>query len=597
MKESGQTDKPASGLNKYLPQLLIIGMILLVYIQNLWFDFAYLDDNLIVFAEYEKIDSLSKIPQAFASGYLLDNYYRPMIMISFIIDTAIAGQSSTMYHLTNLIIHIVFSLLLYSLLLKFEIRKIVALFSVIIFAIHPINLNAVSWIAGRNDLIVGLFSIISILSFINYVDTKKAYLLILHLISFVLAMFSKEIGVIIPVSLIIYLYQFNRACFISKKKILKLVLTWGILTVMYLYLRLFVVKIQPQEQIGLYIFLKNFYILSEYFGKFFYLPAIIPLSLKNYDLIYIGLFNLLILFSIIIWGKFYRNKKFIFGVIFFIIFIVPSLMVRLQTKDGSFVYLDCRLYLPLVGLILSFAVIVSNIKVKRLLKLILSISLIVYLLIFSFIKNRPYNNGESFWSEVIKDHPYEPYNYIGMGFYYYDNKEYEKAALYAENAIRINPTIDPEFYHKAALAYESAGDFLKANDVLERSLEIDKDNPVTIVNLVKNYLKLKQTDKADIWSEKFLRLNTDDKKKLESLSSSISYYYTQARQYNSAVKFMKQALEIFPDNPVLNNDLGALYANTDSLDSAKIYFEKAVDLEPDNISFRKNLNFVLSKLK
>ncbi len=68
MKESGQTDKPASGLNKYLPQLLIIGMILLVYIQNLWFDFAYLDDNLIVFAEYEKIDSLSKIPQAFASG-------------------------------------------------------------------------------------------------------------------------------------------------------------------------------------------------------------------------------------------------------------------------------------------------------------------------------------------------------------------------------------------------------------------------------------------------------------------------------------------------------------------------------------------------
>lgn len=597
MKESGQTDKPASGLNKYLPQLLIIGMILLVYIQNLWFDFAYLDDNLIVFAEYEKIDSLSKIPQAFASGYLLDNYYRPMIMISFIIDTAIAGQSSTMYHLTNLIIHIVFSLLLYSLLLKLEIRKIVALFSVIIFAIHPINLNAVSWIAGRNDLIVGLFSIISILSFINYVDTKKAYLLILHLISFVLAMFSKEIGVIIPVSLIIYLYQFNRAFFINKKKILKLVLTWGILTVMYLYLRLFVVKIQPQEQIGLYIFLKNFYILSEYFGKFFYLPAIIPLSLKNYALIYIGLFNLFILFSIIIWGKFYRNKKFIFGVIFFIIFIVPSLMVRLQTKDGGFVYLDCRLYLPLVGLILSFAVIVSNIKVKRLLKLILSISLIVYLLIFSFIKNRPYNNGESFWSEVIKDHPYKPYNYIGMGFYYYDNKEYEKAALYAENAIRINPTIDPEFYHKAALAYESAGDFLKANDVLERSLEIDKDNPVTIVNLIKNYLKLKQTDKADIWSEKFLGLNTGDKKKLEDLSSSISYYYTQARQYNSAVKFMKQALEIFPDNPVLNNDLGALYVNTDSLDSAKIYFEKAVDLDPDNISFHKNLNLVLNKLK
>ncbi len=165
MKESAQKGKPVLGLYKYLPQIIIVCMILLVYVQNLWFDFAYLDDNLIVFAEYEKIDSLSKIPQTFVSGYLLDNYYRPMVMISFIIDTAIAGQSSMMYHLTNLLIHIMFSLLLFSLLLKFEVQKLVAFISVIIFAIHPINLNAVSWIAGRNDLIVGLFSIISILSF------------------------------------------------------------------------------------------------------------------------------------------------------------------------------------------------------------------------------------------------------------------------------------------------------------------------------------------------------------------------------------------------------------------------------------------------
>jgi tetratricopeptide (TPR) repeat protein len=251
----------------------------------------------------------------------------------------------------------------------------------------------------------------------------------------------------------------------------------------------------------------------------------------------------------------------------------------------------------MVGLILSFAAIVSNIKINRILKLFLSITLVVYLLIFSFIKNRPYDNGESFWSEVIKNHPNEPYNYIGMGFYYYDNKEYKKAALYAEDAIRINPTIDQEFYQKAALAYESAGDFLKANDVLERSLKIDKDNPVTYMNLVKNYLRINQTDKADKWSKKFLELNVSDKKAFEDLSSSISYYYTQAKQYNSAVEFMKKAVEIFPDNPVFNNDLGALYVNIGALDTAKIYFENAVAIDPNNISFRKNLNFVLSKLK
>ncbi|KAB2851916.1 MAG: tetratricopeptide repeat protein [Ignavibacterium sp.] len=600
MKESGQTDKPASGLNKYLPQLLIIGMILLVYIQNLWFDFAYLDDNLIVFAEYEKIDSLSKIPQAFASGYLLDNYYRPMIMISFIIDTAIAGQSSTMYHLTNLILHIAVSLMLYTFLLKVSLKKSVSLFLTLFFSLHPINTNAVSWIAGRNDLLLALFSLFSLLAFIAFRKSGKAVFLLISLTAYFFAMMSKEVALIIP--MIFFLYDWL-LCNEHKKYSIKriIVIVYYIIPAfIYLYLRIFLSHITTKEEISFKSFTQNIYILFEYFAKIFYFPLIEPIPIKNSFLIILG--SVIFLFLLFFLWKLRENKQqqrlFLFGVLFFLILVLPAFFIRVKAEDGEFNYIDCRVYLPLIGFMIALGVMLQSLKIKfnRTVGSLIIFSFLLYTVSFTFIKSNLYSNGKIFWEYETKLHPGRASYWMGYGFYFFDNNEFFEAAKCAETAIMLKPDI-AEFYHKAALAYESAGDFLKANDVLERSLEIDKDNPVTIVNLIKNYLKLKQTDKADIWSEKFLGLNTGDKKKLEDLSSSISYYYTQARQYNSAVKFMKQALEIFPDNPVLNNDLGALYVNTDSLDSAKIYFEKAVDLDPDNISFHKNLNLVLNKLK
>lgn len=584
-------------LYKFLPQIIIVALILLIYIQNLWFDFAYLDDNLIVFAEYEKIDSLSKIPNTFLGGYLLDNYYRPMIMISFIIDTAIAGQSSMMYHLTNIILHIIFCILLYTFLLKFDIKKSVSLFCTIVFALHPLNLNSVSWIVGRNDLIVGLFSIISIISFINYLKNTKVLYILIHLAALTLALFSKEIGIMIPIVLVAYIWIFQKQFFKEKRKVLIIVVAWCILAAIYLFTRLFVVRIHPQEQLGFGIFVKNFYILFEYIAKLFYLPGIIPLSIKNITLILIGSSIGILLTTLIIVKRYYKNKIFLWGIFVFFTFLGPSLFVRLQTKDGGFVYLDCRMYLPFVGLLISSAAIINNIKLNNALKIFFSSLFIIYLIVFSFIKNIPYQNGEIFWSEVIKHDPYAPYNYMGLGFYYYDNKAYEKAANCAMKAIELNPTIDEEFYQKAALAYEAAGKLIEANNVLERSLIIDKDNPVTLVNLIKNYLKLKQIDKAKEWTSKFLQLNIKNKKAKSELASSLSYYYAQQNQFQDAVKLMKVALVLYPNNPIYNNDLGVFFVKDGKIDSAEIYFEKAAAIEPNNLDYQKNLNYIKSRLE
>ena len=579
-------------LNKYYPYFLIILVTFLFYSQNLKFDYSYLDDNLIVVTNYNQINSLSKIPAAFSTGYLLDNYYRPLIMISFIIDTAIAGRSPVMYHATNILVHVLFTLLLFNLLEKFKIKRIIAVFCSLIFALHPLNLNAVSWIAGRNDLIAGLFSLLSILLFINYSESGKWLHFILHQFFFLLAMFSKEIGAVIPLVLLIYLFLFNKEYLKNKLKTIRLFITWGVLGALYLYARFAIAGIHPNGNVGFDILMKNFYILFEYAAKLFYLQGIMPLSLKNYNLIIIGIVITLLLAIVIISKKKYLDKKFVWGILFFFIFIIPSLLVRLQTKDGGFVYLDCRMYLPFVGLLIVLGTFLNGLKISEY-KQILSFGLvIIYISVFSFIKNEPYKNGETFWTAVTKDHPNAPYNWIGLGFYYFDHQQYLKAAKYAEKAIELNPTIDPEFYQKAALAYEREGDLNKADEFIEKALSIEKDNSVNYVNLIKNNLRLGRYEKALVYKTDLEKIEIKDLEKKANLYSSTAYYFSYSQKYPQAIELMKKASAYQPQNSNYLNDIGAFYYNNNNSDSAKKYFSKALKIEPANKEYQKNLYLV-----
>lgn len=576
-------------LQKNFPQIIIASLILLVYIQNLWFDLAYLDDGLIIYAEYYKINSLLKIPQAFLHGYLLDHYYRPIILISFIIDTAIAGQSSMMYHLTNLLLHILFSLMLFKLLKKFRFNSKVALVSTLLFAVHPINTNAVSWIAGRNDLIVGVFSIGSFLAFLNYIENSRTRWLIIHILTFLLALYSKEIGIMVIPLVIIYIYLFERAFFTRKKEMILLFSIWSLIIFSYLYLRLFVVQIHTQERAGFDFFIGNLYIILEYLAKLIYFPAITPLSIKNQDLVILGLVIVILVLIITLLLELYKNNTSLFGIIFFLAFILPTLVISQRTVSGEFVYIDCRIYLPLVGLIIFISTTFERIKFSKTIISKILLFYLIYSVAFTFIKGSIYKNGEKFWTEVTSKYPEVSSHWIGFGFYYFDNKEYLKAAELAEKAIEIRNDI-PEYYHKASLAYEKAGYLDKSIQFLEKALDIEKDKTITLVELIKFNLRLGNIEKALNYKEAFEKLEISDTKKKADLYSSLAYYFSYSGLIEQSIELMREATILQPSNPTYFNDLGVFYYNIGKLDSAKHFFSEALKLDPDNKKSASNVD-------
>src|SRR5574338_146501 len=112
------------------------------------------------------------------------------------------GDTYVFYHLTNFLLHLFTSILIFLILNKLGISNIVSFLSTLVFALSPIQINAVGWIAGRGDLLAGLFSAAALLIYIYFIKNNQTYLLIFVSVLLFLAILSKEVALLVPFLLI-----------------------------------------------------------------------------------------------------------------------------------------------------------------------------------------------------------------------------------------------------------------------------------------------------------------------------------------------------------------------------------------------------------
>ena len=170
---SGTTEKTSKSV---LLALALLPAVL--YANTLANSFQYDDFSLILNNLY--VHSLSGIGHFFVSPQLISNVplsgYRPLTMATFVLNYAVGGESTMGYHLVNVAIHIVNTLLVYAvslvLMRTFEIGRSrnAALVVALLFASHPINTQPVNYISGRSTLLVGCFSL---LCFLLYARSRE----------------------------------------------------------------------------------------------------------------------------------------------------------------------------------------------------------------------------------------------------------------------------------------------------------------------------------------------------------------------------------------------------------------------------------------
>jgi protein O-mannosyl-transferase len=185
---------------------LLVLSILVAYYQVFSFGFltydtwAYVTDNTRVHAGI----TVDNIKWAFTTSFFTN--WHPVTWLSYMLDMELWGLNPAGFHATNLFFHICNSLLLFGLLQKTTSRLEESILVAGLFALHPLHIESVSWIAERKDVLSTFFFLLSIASYIKYVQRQNLSRYSILILSFSLSLMSKAMVVTLPAVLLLLDY-------------------------------------------------------------------------------------------------------------------------------------------------------------------------------------------------------------------------------------------------------------------------------------------------------------------------------------------------------------------------------------------------------
>jgi len=190
----------------FLISFLLVLITLIVYSRVLNHHFIDYDDNSYV-TENGHVKSgltVESIKWAFTTGRT--GNWHPLTWISLMSDFELFGLNPTGYHLTNLLLHIANSVLLFMAFMRMTKTLWSSAFVAAVFALHPLHAESVAWIAERKDVLSALFWILTMWAYIGYVEHSGAKRYLLVILFFAIGLLAKPMLVTLPFVLLLLDY-------------------------------------------------------------------------------------------------------------------------------------------------------------------------------------------------------------------------------------------------------------------------------------------------------------------------------------------------------------------------------------------------------
>jgi protein O-mannosyl-transferase len=421
-------------VKKAIPDFIILGTILiftfLLYSNSFRNELLHFDDT-EYFSRQGDITQLSwhSIMHYFSDYYLL--MYQPLPILTFALQYYYSALQPFPLHFVNLCFHLVNILLVFQFISLLFRNKNSALLIAFVFAIHPMNVEAVSWISARSSGMYMMFYLSSLIFYIKYISGKyKVRDFILSLLFLFLSLLSKSQAVTLPFILLLIDFISNRKI-ISRRVILEKV-PFIMLSAVFAWITISNPDLNTIMKKGMFMVytpLDDFFLIC-YSVAFYLVKFFIPLNLcaayvfppKTGAMMgwqyYIS--PLLLVVSGIFMFRQRRNKMILFGAVLFLITIslniqiIPSRLVITADRYG---------YFPYLGLLIILA---SYLQQKYTLnplffqryKTVLLGLVFIYVVFFSvslYNRNKIWNNDYVFMSDMIAKNPEVQYLYRAYG--------------------------------------------------------------------------------------------------------------------------------------------------------------------------------------
>ncbi|MEP7168570.1 MAG: tetratricopeptide repeat protein [Bacteroidota bacterium] len=556
------------------PYFLIIFLPAICFGRTIFYEFLNYDDQLFIVENEKLIRNFANVSKVFTTGiwsfiHFVSSYdyYRPFLILSMMIDAQIGGTSPIIYHISNLLYHIIACLLVYRLFININIKQKSSLLLTLLFAVHPIVTQAIAWIPGRNDTLLAIFILASFINFIKYVETEKFLFLILHFIFFFFGLLTKETAVLLPVICILY------STFIMQKKIfskhtLVYSFIWIIITLTYFYFRAKAIG-KTENEVTLPLLIQTVIYrlpaIVQYIGKMIF-PFNLSVKPTQQDTSYIpGIISVLLISVSHLLSKEKNYKKMLLGFIWFILFLAPVLSLPKIFNDNIF---EHRAYLPLIGMLVlvNESFLFKNKFFAGKNGIIIGVVAIGLFFFISFNHSKYFKTAFVFWQNAALNSPSDSEAMINFSSQYFNKGDKQNAEIYIQKALALDPKIKRANAGLGAI-YADRGELEKAEKYYKAEIKLGSHYIEDFRGLGTVLMNLKNDSDAILCFEKALLLDSTD----NNINANLGFLYFNHLNYDAAKKIWERMLVLYPSQLHLNEDLAVLYSRTGDFEKAISY--------------------------
>ena len=511
----GMLSSEATQHNNLIPVLICLSLAILTVI-TFWSlkdcGFINFDDPIYVYENHYVQSGLNwnSIIQAFSSELAkVSGHWCPVTWLSLMLDYQIFGLNPQGFHLTNLLFHVMNTILLFLVLRRMTKKLWPSAFVAALFAIHPLHVESVAWITERKDVLSTFFWMLTMGAYSYYVEHQGFQRYFFILLFFVLGLMAKPMLIILPFVLLLLDYWPLQRFVVKKpadpeyKWSLIYPLLWEKVPLFALIILSSIVTyfaaqvgggFASIEALPLGVRIGNAFVsYITYIGKMIW-PSNLAVLYPHPGLLVswqvMGSVFLLIAITVAVFWRAKRSPYLATGWLWYLGTLVPVLGI---VQAGSQAMADRYTYVPLTGLFIMVAWGIPDLLKKwnhrKEILLASSALIILSLSIITWIQVGYWQNSITLFDHTLKITDNNWLIYSDRCTTYYVLGNYSQAIDDCSRAIEIKPDL-AEVYNSRGLAYCSLGNCSQAIDDYGRAIEIRPNYAEAYINRGNAYRRL-----------------------------------------------------------------------------------------------------------
>jgi tetratricopeptide (TPR) repeat protein len=606
--------------------LLVYGLLIIATIAAYWpvlnHEFVKYDDDKYVTENPNVKRGITRESVVWAFTKPHFHMWHPLTSLSHLLDCRVFGLNPTGHHLTNLLLHTASTLLLFGILKRMTEAFWPCLFVALAFAVHPLNVESVAWVAERKNVLSGLFWMLTIAVYIRYAERPGLVRFLLLVLVFALATLTKPMVVTLPFVLLLLDYwplgrlQWPRRIKqedlsrpkakqtgtqgVSMRRLLLektplFLLTIGLSAVTYIVQQKGGVmsdlgnvpfKYRAANALVSYVIYIQKMVWPSRLAVFYPHPFD---KLPLWQVIISALLLLAVTIAVILLIR--RRKYLTVGWFWYVGTLVPVIGL---VQVGAQARADRYTYLPFIGLFIMIAWGISDLLAKwRYRKFALwpvALAALLALSICTRLQLRHWKNNKQLFEHALAvtgDNFVMSNNYANV---LKETGQPEKAIQHFQEALRLRPN-SPEVLNNLGNAL---GLLDKNDDAIKyytRALELRPNFAQVHYNLAVLLAKQGRTDEAITSYRQALRYGPQD---VDTLSN-LGFVLARKGEFGEAIEYYKKALELEPGSIITHGRLGLALANVGKIDEALEQFRIVLKASPDDIEMHCNLGILLER--